>query len=419
SEEPEGGYTLSDCADFLKMIEEDLDIVQLRGPSVVAAHPTGFNPEETPFLHYGEYIKKSGADVLVAVIGGFQNFESCEKAVAEGKTDMISMARSWVSNPDYGRLAYEEREEDLVPCLRCNKCHGRGREDPFVSVCAVNPLIGIEHMMDQIIEEPGAPQKIAVIGGGPAGMKAAMELADRNHRVTLFEAEDELGGAIKHSDYISFKWPLRDFKNYLIRQVEKRDISVEKNRRVTPEEIRKEGFDSVITALGAGPVIPPIPGTGLPHVVSAERAIHDPGSLGDEVVVIGGGEVGVEVAMHLAEKGHKATVLEMRDEIAADSTLIHYRSMFQEAWEALDKFHFKVSVRVGAIEEGRVLYPEMGEEKSIRADSVVISTGMKARSPEAMKFYGSAGRFYMIGDCRKPGALESAMRSAWSTAQRI
>ncbi|WP_168190125.1 FAD-dependent oxidoreductase [Caloramator sp. E03] len=420
AEEPKGGYTLEDTASFLKMAEKYIDIVQLRAPDVDMAHPTGFNLEETPFIHYAEYIKKSGTNVIVATIGGYQDFDICEEVIATGKADIIYMARSWISNPNYGQLAYEGNKEDVVPCIRCNKCHGRGKNDPFVSVCSVNPIIGLEHLIDKLVVMPTESKNIAVIGGGPAGMKAAIELHDRGHKVTLYEATDSLGGMLKHSDYVDFKWPVRRFKNYLIDQVKKRNITIYLNTKVIPDMIKDKGYDVVITALGAQPIKPKIPGIDNENVVFAPDAFINPDKLGKKVVVIGGGEVGVETGMYLAKKGHNVTVLEMRDILAADTTLIHYRSMFEEAWKSIPTFSYILNARCTSIEANKVRYIDKnGDEKYIEADSVIVAAGMRSKKEEALNFYGSAGRFYMIGDCKKAATIQQAMRSAYSTASTI
>lgn len=420
AEEPAGGYTLDDTVAFLKMAEDYIDIVQLRAPVVDPAHPTGFNLEEVPFLHYAEYVKKSGTKVLVATIGGYQDFDICEEAIASGKADIISMARSWISNPNYGQLAYEGNKDDLVPCLRCNKCHGRGKNDPFVSICSVNPIIGLEHMIDKLVIPPTTSKNVAIIGGGPAGMKAAMDLYDRGHKVTLYEATDALGGALKHSDYVDFKWPLKNFKDYLIRQVSKRNITIRLNTKVTSDMMKNKNYDVILTALGAQPVKPSISGIDNDNVVFAIDSFINPDKLGEKVVVIGGGEVGVEAGMNLAKKGHKVTVLEMRDTLAADTTLIHYRSMFQEAWESLESFGYILNARCTGIAKNEVTYIDVdGNEKSIPVDSIVVSAGMKAKKDEALEFYGISNRFYMIGDCRKAATVQQAMRSAFATASTI
>lgn len=420
AEEPIGGYTLDDTVAFVKIAEDYINIVQLRAPEVDIAHPTGFTLEEIPFVDYAERVKKSGTKVLVATIGGYQDFDTCEEVLASGKADIITMARSWISNPNYGQLAYGGNNEDVVPCIRCNKCHGRGKNDPFVSVCSVNPIIGLEHMIDKLVVAPTISKNVAIIGGGPAGMKAAMDLYDRGHKVTLYEATDALGGAIKHSDYVDFKWPLKNFKNYLINQVEKRNITVHLNTTITPVMIKEQNYDVVMAALGAQPVKPSIPGINSEHVVFATEAFIKPEALGKDVVVIGGGEVGVEAEMNLAKKGHNVTVLEMRDTLAADTTLIHYRSMFEAAWEELDNFKYILNVRCSGINKNEVIYIDAnGDKKFIKADSVVVSVGMKAKKAEALEFYGAADRFYMIGDCKKPATIQQAMRSAFSIASTI
>lgn len=140
-------------------------------------------------------------------------------------------------------------------------------------------------------------------------------------------------------------------------------------------------------------------------------------ALGKNVVVIGGGEVGVEAGMYLAGHDHHVTVLEMRDILAADTTKIHYRSMFQEAWESLPLFHSVTRAKVTAVNNNVVTYIDKeGRENNISADSIVVSAGAKAKTDEALSFYGIAGEFHMIGDCKEPATIQEASRSAFATA---
>ncbi len=414
-----GGMTIEETAEFLKRAEKYADIAQLRCPEIDPAHPTGFTMEEIPFVDYAAYMKKQGINMLIETIGGYQKFSTCDAVIREGKADLIGMARSWISNPDYGKLAYEGREEDMVPCLRCNKCHGRGRNDVFASVCSVNPKIGIEHRLDMLTSAPGSPKRAAVIGGGPAGMKAAIDLCDRGHQVVLFEATDQLGGQMKHSDHVDFKWPLKEFKDYLIRQMEKRPIEVRYNLKATGEMIKKEGFDVVIAALGAVPKKITFPGLDSITHVDALTAFEHPEDLGKQVVVIGGGEVGVECGMYLSRQGHEVHVIEMRDELAADTTLIHYRTMFQAAWESIPDFHGITGAVCQRVEDGCVVFLRDGVEQRIPADSIVVSVGMNPLTEEALNFYNTADRMEMVGDCRKPATIEQAMRSAFAVASNI
>ncbi len=419
-EEAEGGYSLDDAAEYLRMFAPYADICQVRASDADPNHPTNYNPHETPFLPQAAYLKSKNTGMLISSVGGWHNPATAEKALSEGQLDLISLARAWVSNPDFGQLVYEGRAEDIVPCLRCNKCHGRGPNDPFVSVCSVNPKIGIEHRLHYLLSQPGPSKRVAVLGGGPAGMKCAMDLCDRGHKVTLYEATDHLGGAIHHSDFVDFKWTLRDFKNYLIHQVNKRDIDIRLNTPATPEMIAAENYDVVVAALGATPSKPPIPGLDGEQVVFGAQSMIDPDALGHNVVVIGGGEVGVEAGMNLANKGHEVVVLEMRPQLAMDSTMIHFRSMFEEAWLAIPNFRGITGVRVTGVTPQGVSYADSeGVEHTVPADSVVVSAGMRARQTEALSFYGTAPRFYQIGDCCAPGTVQQAMRTAFATAGQI
>ena len=306
-----------------------------------------------------------------------------------------------------------------MPCLRCNKCHGRGKNDIMTTTCSVNPKFGFEEVDRYIGVPAGEPKKVAIIGGGPGGMRTALFLNDRGHDVTIYEAEDKLGGAIKHADYIPFKWTLRDYKDYLIHQINKRGIKVILNTKATPDMLGDE-YDTVIAAVGAQPVIPNIPGADGENVTVATDAIMHAEKIGQSVVVIGGGEVGVETGMFLAQNGRDVTVIEMRDELAADTTVMHYRSMFQAAWEAIPNFHFVLNATAKAIAPDHVTYTDKdGVDHDIPAESVVLSVGMRSKTAEALSFYGKGRAFWMVGDCKKPGTIQTTNRSAYGAAMNI
>ncbi len=419
AEEPKGGYTVEEGIEYLKMFEPYVDIVQVRSAEGDPNHPIPFELNPTPFLELAARIKAEGLDFLVSNVGGYFDPEIADKAIAEGKLDLVAMARAWISNPNYGDLLYENRFEDAVPCLRCNKCHGRGKHDIMSTVCSVNPIAGFEVVDKYLVTPVTKVKNIAVIGGGPGGMRTALFLRQRGHQVTIFEKEDHLGGAITHSDYVPFKWTLKQYKDYLIRQVEKQGVKVVLNTEMTPEKLGA-GYDAVIAAIGASPVIPKIPGVEGSNVTIATDALMHSEKIGQNVVVIGGGEVGVETGMFLAQQGKNVTVVEMRDELAADTTFMHYRSMFQAAWEAIPTFHFVLNATAKEIAADHVTYTDKeGADHDLPADSVILSVGMRAKADEALSFYGAADRFYMIGDCKKPGTIQTTNRNAYATAMSI
>lgn len=419
AEEPEGGYTLEEGLEFLKKAQKYVDIVQVRAADGDYNHPIPFELNPTPFLELTAKIKEANLDFVVSNVGGYFDPEIADRAIAEGKLDMVAMARAWISNPDYGDKVYEGRKDDIVPCLRCNKCHGRGKNDIMTTCCSVNPKFGFEVVDRFLYKEPGKSKEIAVIGGGPGGMRTALYLAERGHKVTIYEKEQELGGAIRHADYIPFKWTLRDYKNYLIHQVHKHGIKVVLGTAATPEMV-EDRYDAVIAAVGAQPVIPGIPGAKGENVTVATDAIMHSEKIGKNVVVIGGGEVGVETGMFLAQKGHSVTVIEMRDQLAADTTVMHYRSMFTDAWEAIPNFHYVLNATAKEITADHVTYTDKdGVDHDLPADSVILSVGMRSKADEALSFYGTNPGFYMVGDCRKPGTIQTTNRSAYVISQNI
>ena len=266
---------------------------------------------------------------------------------------------------------------------------------------------------------PDTGKKVCVVGGGPAGMEAALILTKRGHEVTLYEKEARLGGLLNAMDGIEIKWTVTKFKNYLIRQVEKAGIRVLLNTQATPELLKSEGYDEIFAALGSSPIIPPIPGADRPNVCPSVDVVTKEADMGHNVVVIGGGDIGVEMGIHLARKGHEVTVIEMLDKLAPEAVPVHFRSMFEKTWEEQERFSYRLNARVTGIDESAVRYQDQeGNEHSVPADSVVIAAGMRARLPEAQSFYSLGCRVRFIGDCFKVGSIQTAMRTAYSQANQ-
>lgn len=418
--EPPGGRTLEETVKLAHIFAGHIDILQVRTHSIDPAHPTGFEADPTPFLYLAEAVKKSGAEIAVATVGGYLDPEKSEEAIATGKADFIAMARGWISNPEYGRLLYEGRGEDIIPCIRCNRCLGGIPGEPPVSVCSVNPIWGLEHKIERIVSPPVRKKKVAVIGGGPAGMGAALIAASRGHHVTLYEKGSSLGGLLRTADNVAFKWPVKQFKDYLIRQVNKAGVKVRLNTDVTPEMVQKAGYDAVLVAVGSRPIVPYIPGVDGKNVFFVTDVFGKEDVLDKDVVIVGGGEVGVETGIHLAQKGHNVTVLEMMDRLAPNAPRLHYYTMFQEAWEKLPNFKYILKARCTAIGQDKVTYvDDKGMESSIPAGSVVIAVGMQPKQDLAIKFSGVADTVFIIGDCVSAGNIQKAMRSAFSIASMI
>jgi NADPH-dependent 2,4-dienoyl-CoA reductase/sulfur reductase-like enzyme len=422
SESPTGqnlwASTMAEAVQQAKMLEGLVDILAVGSVSV-----KGWTQDREPYpshLRFSQAIKESGAKIAVAPFYGFQDLELSEEHIATGKADIIGMGNAWIADWEYGKKAYEGRGEDVVPCIRCDKCHGIDqKKGPWFSVCSVNPKLGIDTAV-RMIDAPSVTKKVAVIGGGPAGMKAAMTAAERGHRVTLYEKNAFLGGVLRHSDFSPYKWPLMDFKNYLVRQVNKSGIEVLLNTAATPDMIKAGGYDTILIALGADPVIPRIPGANGKNVWNVVNVYGKEKELGKNVVLIGGGEIGAETGMYLARAGHNLTVL------TSDKQLLSFKGPHQQdviigVYEKMDNFNIITEVTATGISDGKVTYKDAsGKEKSAKADSVVIYAGFKPRQDEAMTFSGSAGQVFIIGDCSGIGeGVQKSQRSAFFAASQV
>lgn len=419
-EEEPGGYTLEDTVQFAKLAEGAIDILTIRGFDGSESHPTGLNssPGAYATLRAAEAIKRSGAKIAVSVNGGYQDPNDCERILAEGKADLFSMARAFICDHDYYQKILDGRVEDIVPCVRCNKCHVTSRTGPWVSVCTVNPMQG--YQFKHLFQPTGTPRNIAVIGGGPAGMAAARYGRLAGHRVTLFEQQPILGGQLFHTEFPSFKWPLERYKQFMIRQMERLDVDVRLNTTATPELIEAENYDVVIAATGAHPVRPRIPGADQPGVWLALEVYGQEEKLGHEVIVVGGSETGTETGMYLAENGHHVTVLTRRDKLASDATPVHYYDILKEAWERLDQFQFLLQANTTQITPRSVTYldPE-GREHTLQGDSVVVCGGMESNREEALAFEHICRRFYLIGDARNPKNVQQCNRQAFGVITEL
>lgn len=416
----EDGWTIQDSITFSKEMKGLVDIMTVRASRLDPQHPTGYEEKKRPWAYMAEEIKKGGPEIKVAASSGLFDPDANEAILAAGKADLVSMARAFISNPEYGKCIEEHRPEDLVPCVRCNKCINGGPSDPWLTVCTVNPKYGMSPFMERVTPS-GHKRKTAVIGGGPAGMMAAITAADHGHAVELFEKTDKLGGLLKHTDYVSFKWPLRDYKDYLIRKtMENPNIKVHLNTEITPEQLEQQGFEAVLAAVGSQPVKLPIPGIDNENVHYALEILgHDQG-LGENIVLIGGGEIGVETGIYLARRGHKVTVLEMTDALAREAIRGHYYSMIREAWEAEENFAFVLNGTCTAIGPEGVEYQDQeGVLHVLPCDDVLLSAGMRAKTSEALR-YSTAGQYFRtIGDCRKAASVQQAVRSAYTTAMEL
>ena len=307
------GYDVEYWLDYCQLCEGLVDIFQIRGFDMSLTHCTGFcNPQgNPPQLRYAEAFKKRGIKALAAPVGGFGEADVMERAVAEGKTDLIAMARQFIADNEYGQKLAQGRGEDIRPCLRCmGKCD--------FPTCAVNPYYAIGKY-PELFGPAGPSKKVAIVGGGPAGVQAALAASERGHQVTLFEKREELGGQLRFSKKNQYKWQLREYMYWLRRQLDKTDVQVRLGTEATPELIQAGGYDALILAMGSEAQNIPVQGADTAKVWLIDEAYDQEDQLGESVVVIGGAATGSETALYLANRGHKVTLLSRKQVAYSDN----------------------------------------------------------------------------------------------------
>lgn len=422
------GVNRGDTFELAKLLEGKVDILHVRHGDKDPQHPIGFtstreNP--SPNLDAAAALKESimsrGGSIKVGVSAGLQDPDFNERILREKKADIICMSRAWICDSEYGQKIYEGRGEDVNPCIRCNKCHVPNDSDKFRSFCSVNPKIGMEFKLDQVIAPVTRKKKVAVVGGGPAGMKCAVTCAQRGHEVTLYEKQSKLGGQLFHADYASFKWPLADFNHWLIRQTYQNGVTVRLNTEATREMLEREGYDDVVVAIGPRFKTPKLPiEEGTKTMLCVDVYGHEQ-ELPHEIVVIGGSETGTETGMHLAEKGHHVTVMTRQGMLAADAPHAHYVVMMMDAYEKLPNFDYvRYLQKYVKVDPKGVTYIDRdGKEQFLPADLVVLSGGVESVPEACARFYGSGDHVHYIGDCYRAGDVHKAVTAGWATANQI
>ena len=414
----EGGIDIDEGIRIGELLQDHLDILQvsagMHNPKWMTwVHPCGFRPP-MPNVCVAEAFKKTGKfHVPIVTLGAIDSLESAEQIIADGKADLVTMARSLIADPELIHKGMAGKTEDVTPCIKCMRCHDSTVYGHHFQ-CAVNPTAGLEASLRKLVQEPGECKKVAIIGGGPAGMKAACVASDRGHQVTLFEATNRLGGMLHYAGYFSFKYPVKDYMNWLIGQVNKRPIDVKLGTKATPETV--QGYDAVLVAIGAEPLILPVPGVEQAKV-AIETLGHEE-ELGSSVILIGGGQVGCETALHYAKLGKKVTVMEMQSELAPDASTTGRNELLTEI-AAEPNFIPLTGAKCVSLTATSVTYEKDGKQETITSDSVVLSAGMKAKTQEADSFIGTALAFAEIGDCVRARTVEYATKEAYYAAVNL
>ena len=424
-EQMPGGHTIRDSIEITKILKQ-------KGIDMLIAY-TGWHESPVPtvagwlpkgaFSHLSQAIKET-IDIPVVASNRINDPFAAEKILSEGKADLIGMGRALLADPELPVKALEGRTDEITYCLACGECLSQLLGVPAElnigntqrSLCSVNPCAGRE--IECILPPASPAKKIFIIGSGPAGMTAAITAAAKGHHVTIYEKGSSTGGRLNAAVLPPFKSDIQQLIKSLYARALKAGVTFRFNMEFGPKILEEEKPDALVLAIGAVPIIPPIPGIDGANVVLAEDALTGRKSVQGAIVVIGGGLVGCETAEFLLERGvTDVTVIEMLDRIA-DNVARTTRPFFLER---LRKQGIKMEANTTATEitDKGVTVQNKDNTRFIPADTVVLAAGFKPDS-QTFDFYKTGPwEVYSIGDCKQARMIKDAIEEGFAIGKLL
>lgn len=413
----EGGLTLEANKYISKELEKaGVDCIDVT-MGIVESYHKAMPPMCVPraaYIHLAEGIKQS-VDIPVIGVGRINTPELGEQLLKEGKADMIAFGRALLADSELPNKAWSGNVEDITPCIACNRCEMCTSDNVHVK-CTVNPRVSQElrFQMDKEVE----PKEVVVIGGGPAGMSAATTASKLGHKVTLYEKADSLGGQLILAAAPPHKEEIAVLNEFLETQVRKSGVKVVTGEEITPTKVPSLKADAVILATGATQIRPRLPGIDDKRVVYSWDVLSGKASVGENVVVVGGGMVGLETAELLGMQGKKVRVLEMLPEVGVD--MEPFSKIFVlERFEELG-VEVVTNCRVNGIIDGKVeAMSNNWRQHSYPADTVVIAIGSRANDGLCESLTALEAKVHVIGDCKEPSRLLEAIHTGTRIAHSL
>ena len=416
-----GGIDEADAVQFAQwLVEDGVDMLH-----VAQANHTGNMADTIPPMGvqpYGFFVKiagdiKKAVNVPVSAVGRIVDADMAARVIESGMADIVAMGRPLLADPDWGTKIAAGKACDIRRCISCNKgCTDAIQNRQFLS-CVLNAENGYENTRS--IQPAAQKKKIAVLGGGPAGLEAARVAALRGHDVTLFEKTTTLGGQLNIACVPPRKEEMRRAAQDLIHAVCNAGVHLCMGQTRTAEQLKDAGFEAVINAVGAHSAAPRIPGIDSVNVADAWKVLAGEQQVYGTVAVIGGGMVGCETAEYLAARGCKVSVIEMMDKIAAgESTTIlptlleNYKTYGVEQYPS----HKVKEFRMDAV----VCENKDGAEVTIPCDYIVLAMGARSNAFDAAALESAGIPVYSIGDAAgKAADISNAIRTGYDTACQL
>ena len=416
-----GGIDEADAVQFAQwLVEDGVDMFH-----VAQANHTGNMADTIPPMGvqpYGFFVKiagdiKKAVNVPVSAVGRIVDADMAARVIESGMADMVAVGRPLLADPDWGTKIAAGKACDIRRCISCNKgCTDAIQNRQFLS-CVLNAENGYENTRS--IQPAAQKKKIAVLGGGPAGLEAARVAGLRGHDVTLFEKTTSLGGQLNIACVPPRKEEMRRAAQDLIHAVCNAGVHLCMGQTRTAEQLKDAGFEAVINAVGAHSAAPRIPGIDSVNVADAWKVLAGEQQVYGTVAVIGGGMVGCETAEYLAARGCKVSVIEMMDKIAAGESvtilptlLENYKTYGVEQYPS----HKVKEFRMDAV----VCENKDGAEVTIPCDYIVLAMGARSNEFDAAALEAAGIPVYSIGDAAgKAADISNAIRTGYDTACQL
>lgn len=409
------GLSIEDTADFCKdLVNHGVGAINVSGGTYGSGR-TASGAEDIlgVYVENARIIKKSiKSKVPVIVANRIKTAQFADEVIGNQKADMVATGRTLICDPEFYNKAQHGHADEIRGCLSCNHCMSELMSGLPIS-CIYNPLTGHEMEYDLSLET-AAPKKVMIIGGGPSGMEAAYIASMKGHCVTLYEKYDHLGGNVVPGTKPPNKSEMFAMVDFFTTMLKKNGVEIKFNLPVTMELIYNEEPYLVLLATGSAPIIPPILGVHQDFVFNAEDILIKPDAAGDQVVVIGGGSVGVETAELLEQQGKKVTVVEMSNEILSDMAPMLKAGLMYRVGES--DIVINTGEKVEEIGDHQVI---TDKETLENVDTVVLAVGYEPDNALAEELKGSKIRFKVIGDAVKPRKIYEAVKEGFEAGYEV
>ena len=421
--EDEAGRTIEEGVEICKKLEEYGYDALACDVGIYEGWYHQTPPMYIPKCNYIDLAEQAKKAVNIPVImGGRMNDpDICEKAIADGKLDAVSLGRAALADPQYPNKVASGRLETIRPCLSCCQCIGAELRIGTHFGCAVNPAISRE--LSYGIKRTCNPRKVAVIGGGVSGMEAALTAKLSGHDVVLLEASDKLGGNVIPASQHSFKEDMRLLNEWFQRELREKGVKVMFNTKATPDIIGQLGVDVVLEATGSTPIMPRIDGFDHPKSASCMDVLVGGRKVGDRVTIVGGGLTGCEMAIEYGIEGKKVTIVEALDDILSSGLPV---PLMQDMMVRDLLKHYNVDICtgykiVGVNDTGAVIenMKNAADRVEVESDTVVMAIGFRPRPSMAQELYGTGVEVHTIGDANRVGSVMTSIWDAYEVARDL